>query len=130
MRYILAYNEEDLTFKGFFVEGIHSDIPSPNLSIDKELWSYLVTLNSFKLKADFIEKDFYTIVDKDLFEEVIIPVEDIPVDPIPTLDERIDSLELENAELLLTSVEQDLRVTSVEQDLADLMMEIAIMREV
>ena len=130
MRYILAYNEEDLAFKGFFVEGIHSDIPSPNLSIDKELWSYLVTLNSFKLKADFEEKEAYTIEDKDLFEEVIIPVEEIPIDPTPSLDERMDSLEMENAELLLASVEQDLRVSSVEQDLADLMMEIATMMEV
>ena len=130
MRYILAYNEEDLAFKGFFVEEIHSDIPSPNLSIDKELWSYLVTLNSFKLKADFEEKEAYTIEDKDLFEEVIIPVEEIPIDPTPSLDERMDSLEMENAELLLASVEQDLRVSSVEQDLADLMMEIATMMEV
>ena len=127
MNYILAYNE-DLTFNGFYVEGVHENIPTPHISITNELWSHLVSLGQeFKLVEDFILKEEYSLEDVNLFE-ITESSQETPLEP--SLDERMDSLELENAELLLASVEQDLRVTSVEQDLADLMMEIAIMREV
>lgn len=130
MKYIMAYNE-DLSFNGFYVKGIHTDIPVPNITISNDLWNHLVSLNSFKLKEDFIEKDEYTIDDKDLFEEFTPYPDDLPaISTEPTLDNRVSDLEQENADLLLASVEQGLKLEVIEQDLADLMLEISVMREV
>ena len=122
--YKLSY-KEDLSFNGFYKEGISKFIPSPNINISNELRHYLLSIGDFKLKLK-PSKEILTIDDIEIFEIIINETENTPQEP--TLYERVDALEIENAELLLNSVEQEIKVEIIEQDLADLMMEIATMR--
>ena len=108
---------------GFVVSGIHTilatDIPVSNKDYNK----------FFELQSQGKQFRIKNPKGKTLFEilEEYTPVlENTPI--TPSLDERVELLELENAELLLNTVEQEIKVGIIEQDLADLMMEIATMK--
>lgn len=103
--YILAYNN-DLTFNGFFIEGVSNNIPGQNIKIDDELFEYLSNLK-FKLGSDLdLNKDLYTILDKDLFN-----IENIdPVGP--------DKIDLINSTLIKENLQKDIQIKNLNMDLA------------
>lgn len=103
--YILAYNT-DLTFNGFFIEGVSNNIPEQNIKIDDELFEYLSNLK-FKLDSDLdLNKDLYTILDKDLFK-----IEDLDV-------VAPDRLDLINANLLQELLQKDIEIKDLNMNLA------------
>lgn len=52
---------------------------------------------------------------------------DIPIDRIDEVENKISILEAENADLLIDSAMKDLKIETLENDLADLTLEIAMM---
>lgn len=123
--YKLAYDDK-LMSKGFYRTDIHSSIPNPCISITKELWEHLMTLGDFKISEEAVLDDVtvYTIEDKDMF--ILIPPTPMETDPdVVPVEERLETLEQENADLLLGSVQQSIRMDTLEQDVADLMFEMA-----
>lgn len=103
--YILAYNT-DLTFNGFFIEGVSNNIPGQNIKIDDELFEYLSNLK-FKLDSDLdLNKDLYTISDKDLFK-----IEDLDV----VGPDRIDLI---NSSLIKENLQKDIQIKNLNMDLA------------
>ncbi len=109
----MSYNKDTLKFDGFHLEDKYSlNIPEPNISIDFELWRYLQSITEdFKLKEEFISKDFYTIEDKEIIE--IIPFEYEDSKP-----SRVDLLEKENANLLQESLKKDIEIKDLNINLA------------
>lgn len=81
----------------FYVEDVHgleacnSIIKNGGIKIDEELWQHLLTLGECKFVGMAEERE-YTIIDKDLFERVIQPVDTTPKQP--SLEERLEALEL------------------------------------
>ncbi|MDU2094807.1 MAG: hypothetical protein E7E88_15325 [Clostridium perfringens] len=113
MKIYMSYNKDTLKFDGFHLEDKYSlNIPEPNISIDFELWRYLQSIpEDFKLKEEFISKDFYTIEDKEIIE--IIPFEYEDSKP-----SRVDLLEKENANLLQESLKKDIEIKDLNINLA------------
>lgn len=113
MKIYMSYNKDTLKFDGFHLEDKYSlNIPEPNISIDFELWRYLQSIpEDFKLKEEFISKDFYTIEDKEIIE--IIPFEYEDSKP-----SRVDLLEKENANLLQESLKKDVEIKDLNINLA------------
>ena len=108
---------------GFVVSGIHT-ILTTDIPVSKKDYNKFFELQS--LGKQFRIKNPKGTTLFEILEEYTPVIEDIPI--IPSLDERVELLELENAELLLNTVEQEIKVGIIEQDLADLMMEIATMK--
>ena len=108
---------------GFVVSGIHT-ILTTDIPVSIEDYNKFFELQSlgkqFKIKNSKGKTLF------EILEEYTPVTEDMAI--TPSLDERVELLELENAEMLLNNVEQEIKVGIMEQDLADLMMEIATMR--
>lgn len=82
---------------GFYIEDIHgvetcnSILKNGGFRIDEELWQHLLTLGECKFLGT-VEQREYTILDKDLFERVVQPVDTTPQQP--SMEERIAALEL------------------------------------
>lgn len=68
--------------KGFYCEDIHgvdyceTIVNSGGLEITEELWSHLLNLGESEFIGE-VEKRLYTIEDKELFEKVVPPLQDI-----------------------------------------------------
>ncbi len=91
----------------FYTEDIHG-IEKCNMVtseggiiIDEELWRYLLTLGSSKFIGIAEERE-YTILDKELFEEVVQPIDTTPQPP--TFNEQLAALGEEVASLKLEAI--------------------------
>ncbi len=82
--------------EGFYLEEINgiqkcnSVLESGGIEIDEELHQHLLSLGQCKFTG-VKEGKMYTLSDKDLFEKVVQPVDDIPQQP--SLEERLAALE-------------------------------------
>lgn len=111
MKMYISFDKDTLKIKGYY-DDLSSNIPSPYIFINEDLYKYLQGLTSdFKLKENFMLKEIYTIEDKDIFE--IIPFE--YEKPKPT---RIDLLEKQNAFLIKKSLEKDIQIKKLNMSLA------------
>lgn len=109
MKIYMHYEINTRKFKGFFIEGIHINIPIPNIQITEALWKKLLLLtNDFKLKDKIPKKLIFTEEDFKDFE--IIPFE--YEDPKPT---RLDLLEDRNAKLILDQAHNLIRLNKLEE---------------
>ncbi|HSQ90160.1 hypothetical protein [Romboutsia sp.] len=68
MNYILGLLENDV-FDGFYVEGIHNVFPTNCITIDVQLYEYLLDVGVFRLLAEKEDK-VYTLDDKEKFEKI------------------------------------------------------------
>ena len=120
MKIYMNYDNESLKFKGFYIDDIHGEnIPSPYINIDEGLWKYLQNLTEeFKLKEGILVKKLYTLTDKDIIETIPFVRED----PKPT---RIDTLEEQNALLLLDIASKDAEITELSQSQAQIILDSA-----
>lgn len=119
MKVYLAYNSKTYSFKGFYLEDIHDEIPIPNICIDEELWNSLRKLTTdFKLIEDFQQKEIYTIEDMSMF--VTIPFESEPLKPT-----RMDHLEEQNAQLVMNMASKDSEIAELNQSHAQLILDSA-----
>lgn len=89
-------NIQNNKVKGFYTVDIHGEqvcnsvYAMGGLKIDEELHQYLLTLGECKFIGTVEERE-YTILDKDLFETVIQPIDNTPQEP--SLEERLAALE-------------------------------------
>lgn len=120
MKIYMNYDNESLKFKGFYIDDIHGEnIPSPYINIDEGLWKYLQNLTEeFKLKEGILVKKLYTLTDKDIIETIPFVRED----PKPT---RIDTLEEQNASLLLDIASKDSEIDKLNQIVSELVLTVA-----
>lgn len=108
---------------GFVVSGVHT-LLTTDIPVSIEDYNKFFELQSLGKQFRIKNPKGKTLFE--ILEEYTPVIEDTPI--TPSLDERVELLELENAELLLNTVEQEIKVGIIEQDLADLIMEIATMR--
>ena len=107
---------------GFVVEGIHEIDESIDYAITQEEYDNFFDLQSqgkqFRVKKVVTGTSLF-----DLIEEYI-PEPLPPASPSETelLKQRIELLENENADLLLDSVNKDMRIEQNETDIADLLL--------
>jgi hypothetical protein len=120
MKFILAYNEEDLKFRGFYKEGIHNNIPSPNITITKKLWRELMPLGMFKIKNDItLDLKVYDINNIDIFE----PIKTEQPKPEPT---RMDFVEEQNAQFVMDIAIKDAKLEQLNNDYAQVVIDSAL----
>lgn len=111
MKMYISFDKDTLKIKGFY-DDLSSNIPSPYILIDEDLYKYLQGLISdFKLKENFELKELYTIGDKDIFETIPFEYEK----PKPS---RTDLLEKQNAFLVKESLEKDIQIKNLNMSLA------------
>lgn len=105
----------------FVVEGIHVINPKIDHLITKEDYDRFFDLQShgkqFRLKAEPTGESLFDLVEEHTPEPIPVPPSETDL-----LKERVDSLEKENADLLLDSATKDLRIGQTEQDVADLLL--------
>lgn len=135
--YILHLNENKVSL-GFYEEGIHKNIPSPNIQLTTELWEYLLNLNKFKIKDEIqIEERVYTIDDSEIFEVVKQEqpkskpsLEDIQIAEmtleLANKDIQLKELEKQQAQSLLELAEKDLKIKNLENDMANVILQLSI----
>lgn len=112
MKIYMSYHSDTLQFNGFYLEGIHDEIPIPNICINEDLWSSLRELTTaFKLTKDFSQKEIYTLEDRDLFEIIPFKYEK----PKPT---KTDLLEEQNAYLIKENLKKDIQIKDLNMNLA------------
>ena len=112
MKIYMSYHSDTLQFNGFYLEGIHDEIPIPNICINEDLWGSLRELTTtFKLNKDFPKKEIYTIEDMNMF--VTIPFESEPLKPT-----RMDHLEEQNAYLIKENLKKDIQIKDLNMNLA------------
>lgn len=105
----IHYDENDLSIKGFYMEGVSDEIPLPNLEIEEALQDYLLTLGTFKIKnKPEPTKKVYNINDSDLFEKVDTTV-------VSTDKSEVEVLRDQNAQLFLDNVEKEMRISDLEE---------------
>lgn len=110
--YKLVY-KEDGHFNGFYLEGFHEVIPEKHINITEALWQKLLS-KMYKLKSTRVldKNTIYSLNNIDLFEEYTIEHSD--QSKVPTLQERMVSLENENIELLKNNFDLDFRLFEIE----------------
>ncbi|WP_346847984.1 MULTISPECIES: hypothetical protein [unclassified Clostridium] len=94
----MLYMDLDIEKKnnGFYTEDIHgiekceTILAQGGLLVDEELWQHLLVVEECKFIGT-VEQREYTILDKDLFEKIIQPVDTKPQQPL--LEERLAALE-------------------------------------
>lgn len=94
------------------------------IEISTGLHNYLVGLGQCKLIADVEDRE-YTILDKDLFEEIKIEIVD---DGIPTIPDTIKSLGEELTQEKLKNIQKDSTIAQLGQELAKLKLEVINMK--
>lgn len=105
----IHYDEKDLNVKGFYMEGVSPEIPSPNIVISDSLNDYLLTLGTFRIKnKPDPGKKVYNINDTDLFEKVDTTV-------ISTDKSEVEVLKDQNAQLFLDNMEKEMRISDLEE---------------
>ena len=107
---------------GFVVEGIHEIDETTDYAVTQEEYNKFFELQSegkqFRVKADATGTSLF-----DLIEEYIPePLPPSPPSETELLKQRIELLENENADLLLDSVNKDIRLEQNENDIADLLL--------
>lgn len=104
----------DRIIEGFYIEEFHGEelcqsiVESGGIEVDEELHQYIISLG----KAEFLgikEEKIYTIIDKDLFKEVIQPEDTTPHPP-----SDVDLLKEEVLQQAESMVDMDFRLTSLE----------------
>ena len=111
MKMYISFDKDTLKIKGFYDE-ISSNIPSPYILINENLYKYLQGLTEdFKIKDSIDFKEVYTMEDTDIFE--IIPFE--YEKPKPT---KIDLLEKQNAYLIKENLKKDIQIKDLNMNLA------------
>lgn len=119
MKVYLAYNSKTYSFKGFYLEDIHDEIPIPNICIDEDLWDSLRELTTdFKLTKDFPQKEIYTVNDLDMFITIPFKSESFK----PTI---MDHLEEQNAQLVMDMASKDSEIAELNQSHAQLILDSA-----
>nr|WP_195366134.1 hypothetical protein [[Eubacterium] tenue] len=135
--YILTYNTDTKLCGSFYKIGIHKNIPTPNIHIDKKLYDKLLG-DVYKIKDEIqIEQRVYTIDDFELFEVV----KQEQAKPKPSLmdtqiaemtlelankDIQIKELETQQAQSLLELAEKDLKIKNLENDMANVILQLSI----
>lgn len=103
---------EDLKIEGWYLKGVHSEIPENSIKCDEELYKYLLSLYSYKFKnkkdIDF-EKE-YTIEDKELFEQTGIEYDYSPSESM-----------IADAEMLLSLADKEARILALEKNIEKLL---------
>lgn len=97
---------ENLKIEGWYLKGVHSEIPKNSIKCDKELYIHLLSLCSYKFKNEE-DVDFereYTIEDKEFFEQTGI---EYNYDPSESM--------LSEAEMLLTLADKEARILMLEE---------------
>lgn len=99
---------------------------NPTKFVDELVASNIVVVEAFyKEEEKVTEITFNDDVDISCVEN-IFKNHNPEVIPKPTLEEKIEQLEKENADLLKDSAIKDIRIETIENDMADLMKEIAL----
>lgn len=118
---------------GFYIPDLHGQelcdniIKECGIIVNGGLHQYLLQNHCRIKNLENINPELvYDLSDVDLFEEVIPEMPDVPDEP--TQEDRITMLEEENAMLLLDSAKKDATIASLEIDMADLMLEVAMIR--
>ncbi|MDU2591723.1 MAG: hypothetical protein E7C86_03800 [Paeniclostridium sordellii] len=135
--FILTYDADTKICGGFYKKGMHNNIPTPNIFIDKKLYSRLLG-DKFKIKDEIqIDPRIYTLEDFDIFELVhqeqpkstpsIIEKEvaQMALDLV-NKDLQIKELETQQAQSLLELAEKDLKIKNLENDMANIILQISI----
>ncbi|WP_346930294.1 XkdW family protein [Clostridium sp.] len=122
---------EDKKINGFYVEDVHglekceTIIANGGLKIDEELWQYILTLGECKFTGT-VEAREYTIVDKDLFEIVVQPVDTTPQPP--TFNEQLAALGEELTQEKLRNIQKDATISQLGEELASVKLEVINMK--
>ena len=112
-------NIKDKVIIGFYTEDIHgiekcaSIIGNGGLKVDEELWQYILTLGECKFVGT-VEQREYTILDKNLFERVIRPIDTTP-QPL-TFSEQLTQEKLKN-------IQKDSTIAQLGRELANVKLE-------
>lgn len=89
-------NVKDKVITGFYIEEFHgvdkcqSVLENGGIEVDEELWGYILSLGVVTFK-EIAEERKYTILDKNLFEGVVQPIDITPQQP--NLEDRMIALE-------------------------------------
>ncbi len=124
MNYYTILKDEKI--KGFYCKDIHGEdycktiINSGGLEISEELWSHLLSLGESKFIGE-VEKRLYTIEDKELFEEVIQPIDTTPQPP--SFNEQLVALGEELTQEKLKNIQKDSTISQLGEELANLKLE-------
>jgi len=111
----------------FYTEDIHGIekcnmvISEGGIIIDEELWRYLLTLGSSKFIGIAEERE-YTILDKELFEEVVQPI-DTTLQP-PTFNEQLVALGEQLTQEKLKNIQKDSTISQLGEELASVKLQL------
>ncbi|MBC5626172.1 hypothetical protein H8S10_11960 [Clostridium sp. NSJ-49] len=107
---------------GFVVEGIHEIDETTDYAVTQEEYNKFFELQSegkqFRVKADATGVTLFDLIE----EYTPKPLPPAPPSEAELLKQRIELLENENADLLLDSVNKDIRLEQNENDIADLLL--------
>lgn len=123
--------DSDKNNNGFYIEDIHgletcnTIIKNGGVKIDEELWQYILTLGKCKFTG-VVEEREYTILDKELFEKVVQPI-DTTLQP-PTFSEQLVALGEELTLEKLKNIQKDAAISQLGQELASVKLELINMK--
>lgn len=130
MNYYVAL--KDYKMNGFYCEDIHGEercneiLGNGGLKLSEDLWQYLSMLGCEIEFVGDIEEREYNISDKDLFKEVIQPVDTTPQPP--TLEERVTTLGEELTQEKLKNIQKDSTISQLGEELANIKLEVINMK--
>ncbi|GEM_PF-713632 len=130
--YYFAVLEEDNKIKGFYCEAIHgidyckSIIDNGGLKLSEELWSYIINLNVSIEFIGKVEDREYTILDNELFEEVVQPIDTTPQPP--TFNEQLAALGEQLTQEKLRNIQKDSTISQLGEEVASLKLDLINMK--
>lgn len=122
---------KDKKVNGFYTEEIHgfekceTIIANGGIKINEELWQQLLILRECKF-IGVVEDKEYTILDKDLFEEVIQPIDTTPQPP--SFNEQLVALGEELTQEKLKNIQKDVAISQLGQELASVKLDLINMK--
>lgn len=119
MNYYVAL--KDYKMNGFYCEDIHGEercneiLGNGGLKLSEDLWQYLSMLGCEIEFIGEIEEREYTILDKDLFKEVVQPVDTTPQPP--TFNEQLAALGEQLTQEKLKGIQKDNTISQLGEEL-------------
>lgn len=110
----------------FYTEDMHgfekceTIIANGGIKINEELWRYLLTLGSCRFIGKVEDRE-YTILDNELFEEVVQPIDTTPQPP--TFNEQLAALGEQLTQEKLKNIQKDSTIAQLGEELASVKLE-------
>lgn len=124
-------NIQNNKIKGFYTVDIHGEqvcnsvYAMGGLKIDEELHQYLLTLGECKFIGTVEERE-YTIQDKELFEEVVQPIDTTPQPP--SFNEQLAALGEQLTQEKLKNIQKDSTIAQLGEEVASLKLDLINMK--